>query len=71
MINEPERLITVCSECLQASCWHGEFMCERARNAGTVKKGERELERLALEHPSNYAKAHIERICGSTEYVRV
>lgn len=71
MIKERERLITVCSECLRASCWHGEFMCEMSRNAGTVKKGERELDRLAIEHPSYYAKARIEKICGSTEYVGI
>lgn len=69
MTKERERLITVCSECFRASCWGGEFMCEGSRHAGTTKKGERELDRLAAEHPSYYAQARIEKICGSTEYV--
>lgn len=43
--------ITVCSACLQASCWQGEFYCDEARSAGTVEKTRKELEALALEHP--------------------
>lgn len=27
--------ITVCDACGSEACWRGEFMCERARNAGT------------------------------------
>jgi hypothetical protein len=45
-------LITVCSECLQASCWQGIFMCSRSTDAGTVQKTRRELLELGLEHPS-------------------
>lgn len=66
-----ERVITVCAECLRASCWHGDFYCDAYRNAGLVKKPESELERLAAEHPSYYAQARIEKICGSTEYVGI
>lgn len=44
--------ITVCSECLRACCWHGNFMCDKAYGAGTVEKTREELERLDLEHPS-------------------
>ena len=46
--------ITVCSVCLQASCWQGEFYCPDFRTAGTVKKTRQELEAFALEHP-NYS----------------
>lgn len=35
--------VTVCAECLRACCWQGEFMCEAARNAGTVVKTVGEL----------------------------
>lgn len=66
-----ERLITVCSACLTASCWHYEFICDEYRMAGIVKKGEYELNRLHLEHPDNYSKAKIDLICGSTEYVLI
>lgn len=45
-------LITVCGECLTASCWQGIFMCDEARNAGTVQKTREELRKLGLEHPS-------------------
>jgi len=38
--------VTVCSECLQASCWLGEFYCEQHREASTVIKTVRELHAL-------------------------
>jgi len=51
-----ERLITVCDNCLQASCWQGEFMCERARSAGTVEKTIEELRKLGYEHSDYWRK---------------
>ena len=47
-----DETITVCSACLQASCWHGEFYCDEYRTAGTVEKTRAELEALGREHPS-------------------
>jgi hypothetical protein len=38
-----DRKITVCDKCLCACCWHGEFMCDEAKYAGTVEKTIREL----------------------------
>lgn len=32
-----ETLIEVCDVCLRACCWHGEFMCDDSREAGTIK----------------------------------
>ena len=52
-----ERLIstvTVCDKCLQASCWQGEFMCDKAHTAGTMEKTIEELTILKLEHPSHW-----------------
>ena len=49
-----DRTITVCSACLLASCWQGQFYCDEYRTAGTVEKTRAELERLNLEHPSNW-----------------
>jgi len=46
-------LITVCSKCLQASCWNGEFMCQKAHNAGTIELTVAKLKRLNLGHPDN------------------
>ena len=51
-----DELITVCAECLQASCWHGEFMCDKARDTGIVQKTVKELRELNLEHPEHWAK---------------
>lgn len=45
-------LITVCSNCLRASCWQGEFYCEEYKTAGTVEKTISELYELGLEHES-------------------
>lgn len=47
--------VTVCSECFMASCWKGIFMCNDARDAGTVEKTIKELEAINVEHP-NYWK---------------
>lgn len=48
---EENPLITVCDACLQASCWHGIFMCDRSQSAGITQKRRSELEQLGLEHP--------------------
>lgn len=47
-----EILVTVCSACLRASCWHGAFPCEDAKGAGTVIYTVAELRPLNLEHES-------------------
>lgn len=45
-------LVTVCAECLRASCWQGLFMCDKAGSAGTVQKTRAELAALDKEHLS-------------------
>lgn len=50
-INDSDR-ITVCDNCLQASCWQGIFMCDEARDAGIVVKTVAELRKLNLENES-------------------
>ena len=45
-------MITVCDHCLTASCWQGIFMCDKARDAGIVKKSRQELIALNREHHS-------------------
>jgi hypothetical protein len=47
-----EDRITVCDNCLQASCWQGIFMCDEARDAGIVVKTVAELRKLKLENES-------------------
>jgi hypothetical protein len=49
--------VTVCSECHQASCWLGIFMCDKARNAGTVELCVGDLNALRLEHPEYWFKS--------------
>lgn len=63
-----ERLITVCSWCLRASCWHGEFFCDHAQTAGTVQRTARELNKLSLEDKHHYSKDTVERVCGASDY---
>lgn len=48
MVND--KLITVCDNCLQASCWKGLFMCQESMTAGTVEKTVAELRELGLEN---------------------
>jgi hypothetical protein len=49
--------VTVCAECLRASCWHGEFMCEKARHADVTVRTVRQLKQLGREHPSHWIGA--------------
>ncbi len=42
--------ITVCAECLQASCWQGIFMCHESKHADVIKKTKRELISLGYEN---------------------
>ena len=48
--------VTVCSNCLRATCWQGMFMCDESRYASTIEKDVQELAELNLEHPSYYSK---------------
>jgi hypothetical protein len=45
-------LITVCDNCLQATCWQGKFYCDKYQTAGTIDLPVRRLRELRLEHPS-------------------
>lgn len=40
---DPKTFVTVCDRCFRACCWQGEFMCDEARTAGTIKKTIKEL----------------------------
>ena len=60
--------VTVCSVCHCASCWHGEFMCEASRGAGTIDVRASELRGEDREHPDNYSIAKLQEVCGSVRY---
>jgi len=47
--------VTVCSDCLRASCWQYKFLCEGYQRAGTREMTVAELSALDLEHPSYWA----------------
>jgi hypothetical protein len=48
---DPSAPVTVCSECLRASCWQGIFYCEDYKRARTTRKPIAELRALKLESP--------------------
>ena len=56
--------VTVCAACLCASCWHGEFMCDAARSAGTTERRASELLAANREHSDHFSRDAIERVCG-------
>jgi hypothetical protein len=43
-------LVTVCDQCLQASCWQGEFYCQEYKTAGTKQMTRKELAKLGREN---------------------
>lgn len=54
----------VCSACLRASCWHGEFMCERSRSVGIKAMRASALRALDREDPSHYSRERVEEVTG-------
>lgn len=56
--------VTVCDQCLTASCWHGVFMCQESKDAGTKKLLASELLRLGLESPDYFSHETLLRVCG-------
>ena len=49
------KYVTICDECLKASCWQGIFMCDNAYTAGTMDLDVEYLKVRALEHPDWWA----------------
>ena len=60
--------VTVCDRCRCASCWHGEFMCEVSRDAGTIEVRASTLLKEDREHPDNFSIAKLTEVCGSVRY---
>ena len=57
-------VVTVCAACLTASCWHGEFMCQRAANASVTTRLASELRALGREHSDHFSRESIREISG-------
>jgi hypothetical protein len=73
MAKRRDYFVTVCDRCLKASCWHGIFMCESSRDAGTREILASELRKMRTdthEHPSYFAVAGLMRICGSVRWAQ-
>lgn len=60
------RLIAVCSECRTASCFHGEFMCDRSREADMILVPAFRLETEGREHPNNWSYGQLNKTYGSS-----
>ena len=60
--NDQDRLITVCSACLRATCWHAEMHCGRHREAGVVTRTVGELQQINAEHPSRYSVEKVREV---------
>lgn len=55
-----DEFVTVCKECLRASCLQGIFYCEKYKTAGVVRLSKSQLRALKTgEHPS-YWKTDLE-----------
>ncbi len=52
------KTVTVCAECLRASCWHGIFMCDKAMGADIVQKTIKSLRKLGLENECYWKEAN-------------
>lgn len=51
MVKKERTYVTVCDQCLRASCWLGYFMCDRAGSAGKIDLDVDYLRVRALENP--------------------
>jgi hypothetical protein len=60
---DDNRLVTVCSECLQASCWQGHFHCKDHKKASAEELPIRVLRKLNFE-VSNYWYAMPDGSCN-------
>lgn len=49
-----DRLVTVCAECKQASCWQGQFYCDSYKTASTIELPISELRKMGLESPEHW-----------------
>ena len=49
-------MITVCAECLQASCWQYIFLCDKYKTANVIELPVKRLKELGREHPDYWEK---------------
>ena len=46
----PDHKVTVCAACKCASCWQGEFYCDKYKTASTIEMTIEELRKLRREN---------------------
>lgn len=61
----PNKQIQVCDKCFRACCWYGEFMCDDAREAGTVLLPVKRLRKLHLEHSDYWSDKKFIEVYGT------
>jgi hypothetical protein len=60
----PDYIVTVCDSCLRACCWHGLFMCDASRDAGTKELRASEVAKLDLEHHDYFSREQLLEVEG-------
>jgi hypothetical protein len=63
-MTQENKVIEVCSSCLTASCWYGEFLCEESKNSYTELKTVADLRKLKLENEENWSDKKMTLIYG-------
>ena len=63
-------MVTVCAECLRASCWHFEAPCEKAQTADLVERKASDLRALKREHADNFSPEKLLKVNGSVRWLR-
>lgn len=58
--------VQVCSSCLKASCWYGEFRCEEYLSADLTIKTVEELRKLKLENEDYWSDEYMEKVYGES-----
>lgn len=67
LIMNKNKLIEVCDECRTASCWYGEFLCQKSGGAGTVLIPVGILERLELEDRDYWSEEKLLEVYGTID----
>jgi hypothetical protein len=69
MADKRDYMVTVCKECLRASCWHWEFPCDKAQTADLVERKASDLAKLDKEHADHYSPEKLLEVCGSVRWI--
>ena len=65
MADFEKKFVRVCDSCLTASCWYGEFMCQKSKDAGTTLLPVSYLRSRNFEHSENWSDEKMELVYGN------